>query len=215
MVLYFVNHDEFQSNHQERGNGWALFVLFQQQLLIIEQLNLNAQKIHNIMATQAEVIAQLKAIAAELQKTNAETVFILAANATLTAKVTELQAIIDAGGGVGGTVTQDMVDAVKAVQDAADAQDQLIPDIKPPVANAPVINSALTATASVGQPFSYQITADGTPTSFDAAPLPDGLSVDANGLITGAPTAAGESTIGLTATNAAGVGQASLVLTVA
>ena len=204
MLLSAVNHEEFQSNHQERGDGWALFVLFQQNLLI-------AQQLQNIMATQADLVVTLKAVVTELQKSKAEIVFVQASVTTLTQKVADLQAVIDAGG---TGVSQDLIDAVNAVQSAAADVDAQIPDLPPPTANAPVISSALTASGNVGQPFSYQITASGTPTAFAAAPLPDGLSVDANGLVTGSPTAAGASSIGLTATNAAGVGQATLVLTV-
>ncbi|HWB03560.1 MAG TPA: DUF1800 family protein [Verrucomicrobiales bacterium] len=50
---------------------------------------------------------------------------------------------------------------------------------------APVITSPLFITAISGAPFSYQITASGTPTSFSATGLPGGLSVDAGGLVTG------------------------------
>ena len=41
-----------------------------------------------------------------------------------------------------------------------------------------------------GTAFSYQITASNSPTSFSAAGLPDGLSVNTAGLISGTPTAA-------------------------
>ena len=204
MLISPVNHEEFQSRHKERGEGWAILFLFEMVQTLALQLN-------NIMSDQKSLAADLRAVVTELQKSKAEIVFVQAAVATLTQKVADLQAIIDAGG---SAVSQELIDAVAAVQTAAADVDNQIPDLPPPTPNAPVITSALTASASVGQPFSYQITADSTPTSFDAAPLPDGLAVDANGLITGAPTAAGESTIGLTATNAAGVGQASLVLTV-
>jgi hypothetical protein len=201
-----VNHEEFKSHHSKHGDSWALFLLFQSTQLIAQQLNL-------IMSTQAQLAADLKIVLAEQQKTKAEIVFVQASVDTLTAKVAELQAIIDSGSL--GQASQELVDAVAAVKAAAQEVDDLIPDLPTNPPGVPVISSPLTATATVGQPFSYQIAASGSPTAFDAAPLPDGLSVDANGLISGSPVAAGESTIGLTATNAAGVGQASLVLTVA
>src|SRR6266496_3891738 len=56
----------------------------------------------------------------------------------------------------------------------------------------PVITSPLTATATVGSPFTYQITADNSPISYDATDLPGGLTVDTTtGLISGTPTGVG------------------------
>lgn len=207
LLRYGVKHEEFLHHHKERGDSWALFVLFQQNVLIAQQLNL-------IMSTQAQLAADLKLVLAEQQKTKAEIVFVQASVDTLTTKVAELQAIIDAGNT--GEASQELADAVAAVKAAAQQIDDLIPDLPPPTTNAPVISSPLTASAQVGQPFNYQIVASGTPTSFDAAPLPDGLSVDTTtGVISGSPVNAGGATIGLTATNAAGVGQATLELTIA
>lgn len=84
------------------------------------------------------------------------------------------------------------------------------------VVAAPVINSALVSTATVGVPYSYTITATNSPTSFTATGLPAGLSVNAGtGEISGTPVSAGVSSIQMSATNAAGgVGHATLVLTV-
>jgi PKD repeat protein len=79
----------------------------------------------------------------------------------------------------------------------------------------PVITSALTASGTVGSPFSYTITASNGPASFNATGLPGGLSVNtASGVISGTPTAAGTSNVALSATNAGGTGTATLVLTV-
>jgi hypothetical protein len=82
---------------------------------------------------------------------------------------------------------------------------------------APIItNSPLTAAGTVGTPFSFTITASGTPTSYTAAPLPAGLSiVAATGVITGTPTTVGTTNVLLGATNATGTGNATLVVTVA
>src|SRR5215469_14122530 len=67
---------------------------------------------------------------------------------------------------------------------------------------APVITSATTASGTVGSTFSYQITATNAPTSYGATGLPAGLSVSSTtGLISGTPTAAGTSTVTLSATN--------------
>lgn len=80
---------------------------------------------------------------------------------------------------------------------------------------APVITSPATASGQVGAPFSYQIAASHSPTSFGTGLLPTGLSVDiATGLITGTPTGAGTFPITLYAANAGGTGTATLTLTI-
>jgi PKD repeat protein len=69
----------------------------------------------------------------------------------------------------------------------------------------------------VGSPFSFQVTATNGPNSFavSSGSLPAGLNIDATtGLISGTPTAAGTSTVTLTATNAAGQGTGALTITV-
>jgi hypothetical protein len=82
---------------------------------------------------------------------------------------------------------------------------------------APVItNSPLTAAGTNGTPFSFTITASGSPTSYSASPLPAGLSIVAStGVITGTPTATGTTSVVLGATNATGTGNATLTITVA
>ncbi len=80
---------------------------------------------------------------------------------------------------------------------------------------APVISSSTSASATVGTPFSYQITASNSPTSYSATGLPGGLSVNtSSGAITGTPTTSGTSTITIGAANATGTGTATLTLTV-
>lgn len=80
---------------------------------------------------------------------------------------------------------------------------------------APVITSASSASGVQGQPFTYQITATNSPTSYSATGLPAGLTINtSSGLISGTPTVAGASNIALGATNAAGTGNGSLALTV-
>jgi hypothetical protein len=77
----------------------------------------------------------------------------------------------------------------------------------------PVITSAGSASVIVGQPFSYQITATNTPTAFGASNLPLGLTIDpATGVISGTPSAVGDTLIDLTASNAGGTGSSALVL---
>ena len=80
---------------------------------------------------------------------------------------------------------------------------------------APVITSATAASGTVASSFSYQITATNAPASYGATGLPVGLTVNAGtGLISGTPTAAGTSTVTLSATNNTGTGTAPLTLTI-
>jgi hypothetical protein len=77
------------------------------------------------------------------------------------------------------------------------------------------ITSPLSARATVGSAFSYQIAATNNPTSYNATGLPSGLTVSkATGRITGTPGTAGISTVTLNATNASGTATASLAITV-
>lgn len=88
-------------------------------------------------------------------------------------------------------------------------------DATPPDNPPPVIISDTTATATVGQSFSYTVAANNTLTGFGATGLPAGLTLNGtSGLISGMPTAAGTFTVTLTATNTGGTGSASLTLTV-
>ncbi len=80
----------------------------------------------------------------------------------------------------------------------------------------PVITSAGTAGGTVATAFTYQIVATRSPTSYSAAGLPAGLSVNtASGLISGAPTQSGTFVVGLGATNGFGTGNKTLTLTIA
>lgn len=79
----------------------------------------------------------------------------------------------------------------------------------------PVITSPTSANGQLNSPFSYQITAMNSPTSFGATGLPSGLRINSRtGLISGTPTVLGLFSVGLRATNSSGTGTATLSLTI-
>lgn len=85
----------------------------------------------------------------------------------------------------------------------------------PPPSEVPVITSPTTASGTVGTPFTYTITASGSPTSYGATVLPAGLSINpSTGVISGTPTVAASSSITVSATNSGGTGTAVLTLTI-
>lgn len=92
---------------------------------------------------------------------------------------------------------------------------QIVPMSALPAPPAPVITSAGTATGTINVAFSYVITANNGPTSFSAAGLPSGLTVNsANGTISGVPTLPGTYNVTLGATNSGGTGTKALTLTI-
>jgi uncharacterized repeat protein (TIGR03803 family) len=77
----------------------------------------------------------------------------------------------------------------------------------------PLITGAEVATATVGQPFSYQIVANDGPASYTATGLPAGLILNSTtGLISGTPTELAASNIRLTAQSARGAATGVLTL---
>jgi hypothetical protein len=69
----------------------------------------------------------------------------------------------------------------------------------------PVITSPITASGTFNELFQYQITAENSPTSFQANNLPPGLSINAGtGLISGTPTQVDTYDVTLTLSNSAG-----------
>jgi T5SS/PEP-CTERM-associated repeat protein/autotransporter-associated beta strand protein len=83
------------------------------------------------------------------------------------------------------------------------------------VPGVPVITSSTNASGTQDQPFSYQITATESPTSFGATALPPGLSVNStNGVISGTPTVVGSFGVTISATNSTATGSATLTITI-
>ncbi len=81
---------------------------------------------------------------------------------------------------------------------------------------APSITSPTTAGATANQPFTYQITASHSPTSFGASGLPAWLAIDEDtGVISGTPPAPGAFSFLVSASNANGENSALVTLTVA
>ncbi|MGD0089301.1 MAG: autotransporter-associated beta strand repeat-containing protein, partial [Planctomycetota bacterium] len=84
-------------------------------------------------------------------------------------------------------------------------------DVIPP----PIITSPTTAAVTINQAFSYQITANNNPASYNATGLPSWAAVNTStGAITGTPDATGSTNVTLSATNATGTGIATLTITV-
>lgn len=79
----------------------------------------------------------------------------------------------------------------------------------------PAITSALTTTGTSGSAFSYTITANNNPNSYNATGLPSGLSVDtATGVISGTATASGTFSAAISAINWGGTVRSTLTLTI-
>src|SRR5437588_254877 len=77
----------------------------------------------------------------------------------------------------------------------------------------PVITSPCAAHLFTSVPFTYQITATNSPTSFDAVGLPTGLTVDTStGIISGSRGFAGSWSVTISATNGSGTGTQNISL---
>lgn len=92
--------------------------------------------------------------------------------------------------------------------------DPLPPPPPVPPSVAPVVTSPLTLQVSLNVPFTYQITASNSPTSFSATGMPAGWTCSASGLISGVIAVVGSSaTVQVSATNSSGIGTANLLVT--
>lgn len=76
------------------------------------------------MATQQDLVNDLKAVRTQQEKTAGEIATLQTSVTTLNQKIVDLQAIVDAG----GTISQELIDAVAAVKQEAQTVDDLIPD---------------------------------------------------------------------------------------
>ncbi len=91
-----------------------------------------------------------------------------------------------------------------------------VPFGTPGTQEPPVITSALSASANLNGAFSYQITATGGPTSYDATGLPVGFQINTvTGIIDGSSNVGGSYNVTISATNSGGTGSAVLVISVA
>ncbi len=105
--------------------------------------------------------------------------------------------------------------ALSATNDSGTGTATLQLEIAPSLVSAPVITGNSSASGQVGVSFTYNITATGSPSSYGAAGLPNGLGVNAtSGLVSGTPTQAGISAVSLSATNQGGTGTRSLTLSI-
>lgn len=91
--------------------------------------------LNQIMKTQAELVADLKLVRLQQEKTTQEITALQAGSTALQEKVTDLQTQLDAAIAA-GAVTQELQDAVAAVAVQAQTNDDLIPDL-PPTPEAP------------------------------------------------------------------------------
>jgi len=83
-----------------------------------------------IMASQAEIVADLKESLAAQKKTATEIVALQAGQDALTAKIVELEALVAAG----GTIGPELVEVTADIKAQSKTNDELIPDVVvPPV----------------------------------------------------------------------------------
>lgn len=82
------------------------------------------EKLNTIMATQSDMVAELKVANTQLRKVIEDAAGIQPAMDALTAKIAELEALIAAG----GTIGQELVDTVAETKSLAQGVDDKIPE---------------------------------------------------------------------------------------
>lgn len=120
----------------------------------------------------------------------------------------------EATGVISGTVLtqQSLQIMLRATNDGGTGSLRLHFTAGPP---PPTLSVQENQVARVGQPFSYQVVADGLSPRFAADGLPSGLTIDPEtGLISGTPTHMGQAMVQLLVSNAGGSAQADLVIQV-
>lgn len=85
---------------------------------------------NKIMATQAELTADLKSVTAQLKKLDGDTKALQTSVDTANAKIVELEALVAAG----GTIGQELIDAVAEVKAAVQVVDDNVPEVPTPPA---------------------------------------------------------------------------------
>ncbi len=113
-----------------------------------------------------------------------------------------------------GTGNATLTITVIAAAPAPVVPDPTIPTIPgvPPI----ITNTIVAVAGTVATPFSYTITASGSPTSYGASGLPAGLTLNpSTGVISGTPTIAATSIVALTATSGDGTANFAITVTVA
>lgn len=83
-------------------------------------------RLEMIMATEVELIETLRQVNEQQKKTVTEIVALQGSVDLLNQRIAELEAII-----AGGSVSQELADAVQAVKDQAQIVDDQIPDVTP------------------------------------------------------------------------------------
>ena len=109
-------NEAFDERHEHHPWNW-----------LHKRLHNIEHQLKHIMATQTELAADLKAVLAQQQKTAGEITAVQASVDTLKARIVDLEGQIAAG----GTVSQELVDAVAAVKAQAQIVDDLNPDATP------------------------------------------------------------------------------------
>lgn len=123
MAVLRVAHElcEFRK-HQESEFEW-----FKSHYKLATKEDLKEME-KRIMANQAELAADLRAVLTQQQKTSVEIATLQASVDVQTTKIAELEALLAAG----GVITQELIDAVAAVKAQAQVIDDQIPDVLPP-----------------------------------------------------------------------------------